>query len=848
MLALAFSLWFAAATPLFAGADHDFAAAAAIYARGHWELAAEEFASFVREHPQHAKASQACFYQGEALAQLGRYLAAAEAFQQFLEHDPVSPQARHAQLRLAEAHYFQGDWPAATAAFTALLTSADKTALTDNAEPPATAGDADPVNRALIAAYLGDLALKSGDPSTAIAHFSQAMRAGSEAKPDSHPLAPRFRFAYALALYRSDRWEEAAGVFGSLAKEDKLGAEASYWRGRALVSLGRHLGAAQCFAAAAEQHADHPLAPSLQLQAALAFRQADQLPAARAAWNRVIAGWPQSRWAQKAYEEQLHLAILASDAASAARLVDEVRAMWPAKPAAWPLIEAAWPLAEDQFASADFAAAADLYTRLAEAAPETAKRDTARLALAWCRFEQGQSADCIEGLKTLLADRPAPAVASEAWLLLGQAEEKRDDLPAALVAYERVAADYPNGKEAAIALVAVARVAEQSRALAKAAAALGTLIEHYQRYAEQEPRLPPRDALLYQAAWLAIELHDRPAALARFELLANEHADSRYALDAGYRVAEADFQAKRFAICEARLEKLSQRIAAAPEAKAASEPTSSTPAAATDPAVTNPTAAVPTPSLQPGNPEVYEKIGYLYALAAASQGRYDIAADRWAAWSAAFPQSSLAPAAEYWWAEAEEHLGQFAPAAARYERVAERPGVEPDLARRATIQQIQLLVRQKAYPEAQRAVETAQKRSPHLASAPELEYLAGRAAMGLADFAGARLHYRAAIEADGGAIKAKTELASQAQWLIGESYFHQQAYDSAAAEYRLVIERYPHPDWIAAAWLQIGKCQERQGRPAQAVDSYEQAVKHGAGSAYANEAAERLQVLEPAQP
>ena len=62
-----------------------------------------------------------------------------------------------------------------------------------------------------------------------------------------------------------------------------------------------------------------------------------------------------------------------------------------------------------------------------------------------------------------------------------------------------------------------------------------------------------------------------------------------------------------------------------------------------------------------------------------------------------------------------------------------------------------------------------------------------------------------------------------AQWMIGESFFHQEKYAEALAEYLRVDDRYPFPRWQAAALLQAGKCHERLAsgnRPSPSISDY----------------------------
>lgn len=85
-----------------------------------------------------------------------------------------------------------------------------------------------------------------------------------------------------------------------------------------------------------------------------------------------------------------------------------------------------------------------------------------------------------------------------------------------------------------------------------------------------------------------------------------------------------------------------------------------------------------------------------------------------------------------------------------------------------------------------------------------------------------------------------TELADNAQYGVGECFFAQAAFDSAAAEYTKVGERWPQGDRAPAALYKLALSQERLGRTSEARKSFEDLVKRFPASSEAGLARDRI--------
>ncbi|MBI5171180.1 MAG: tol-pal system protein YbgF [Candidatus Eisenbacteria bacterium] len=85
-----------------------------------------------------------------------------------------------------------------------------------------------------------------------------------------------------------------------------------------------------------------------------------------------------------------------------------------------------------------------------------------------------------------------------------------------------------------------------------------------------------------------------------------------------------------------------------------------------------------------------------------------------------------------------------------------------------------------------------------------------------------------------------SDLADNAQYGVGECFFAQAVFDSAAVEYGHVGTQWPKGDRAAAALYKLALCQERLGRTVESRKSFEELVKRFPGSSEAGLAKERL--------
>jgi TolA-binding protein len=159
------------------------------------------------------------------------------------------------------------------------------------------------------------------------------------------------------------------------------------------------------------------------------------------------------------------------------------------------------------------------------------------------------------------------------------------------------------------------------------------------------------------------------------------------------------------------------------------------------------------------------------------------------------------------------------------------------------LRQAQSLAQQNEWTDAFDIASKIEKDYPAFEQQYEVDYLLGRCLAMKAEFDAARQMYKKVIRSP---ISEKTETAAMAQWMIGESYFHQKNFKAAAKEYQQLEILYAYPTWQAASLLQAGKCRERLGEKDEAAKLYRRVVKVYHDTSFAKDAAHELARLEGA--
>ena len=112
------------------------------------------------------------------------------------------------------------------------------------------------------------------------------------------------------------------------------------------------------------------------------------------------------------------------------------------------------------------------------------------------------------------------------------------------------------------------------------------------------------------------------------------------------------------------------------------------------------------------------------------------------------------------------------------------------------LRRAQLAARRQQWTKCLNFVEELNQRHPDFELAYEADYLRGRALAGRGQMSAARESYQRVLNNPNAQ---QTETAAMAQWMIGETYFHQYDLPRAREVYLKVIEQHPKPEWQARA-------------------------------------------------
>jgi TolA-binding protein len=833
------------------------------------EEAEKHFRATLDEFPSGPLTDEARFGLARTHEQQGKHAAAADGFAALAARKDC-PIADVAQFRLGLVRYNQGDFAAAEKAFADLNASFKDTKLAAKSEywqalsikaqrryAEAAERMIDAVERdsqhalaANMRYHAGDALLASDNAKAAIEQFdivlkdfadspiaddallgkTQAMLNADPAAADAlaeawkqfpeSPLARVARRMQAQALLENREYDGAIDQLKALVSEkvpsdDAAKTEqltASYFLAIALHGAGKHDEALAEFAKL-ENTADDALKTAAQLGRVSTLVRMERYQQALPLLEQFLAAHSASPDTSSCLSELAFCHAGLGQFNDARRRYDEFCKHSPDQAA---LLATTHRLAEMAYRGEQRAWAAELFTVLAADGNPSEYVARGLSGQAWCQFTGDDLAGSAATFLKLVEQFPTDPLAAEGALVRGKALEKLDQYDPALLMYRTVIETFPESQEMPSALLAAAELHERLKQGSDAE-------RYYRQFLERCPQHAKVDFALYQLAWL---LRENDASMAEsekvrrvaesetlFERVRHQHKQSTLWPDAMFRLAEAARDRKDAKTVAAIVEELT----AAAEAKA-----------------DDGKATVETSTLA----HAY----YLQGRLAADLGDWAGAEKAMTLLAERCPKSDLVLASQFWVAEAAYRQGEYEQAATRFDALSTQSETASASWRgMIPLRRAQVYAQQKQWSEAIALASTIEKEHPGFAQQYEADYLIGRAHAAEGKFDDARTYYtRVTQSAQGG----KTETAAMAQWMIGESYFHQKDYATAVKEYLRVEILYAYPKWQAAALVQAGKAYESDGQWQEAVKLYTQVLRKYAQTEQATEASTRLRVVE----
>jgi len=474
----------------------------------------------------------------------------------------------------------------------------------------------------------------------------------------------------------------------------------------------------------------------------------------------------------------------------AKKLYAELTVQYPKHPLLPPTTE---HLSEAAYDANDAAWSAELSGRLLGSSGSAEYELKGKLGLGWSRFKAGKLTEAEAAFAQVLTANPPEAIAAEAALVRGQILDQLNQVEPALAMYDLVIDKYPKSKQHCDALLAAARLRDKLNQDQPSAALYERLVKDY-------PQFTKLDVVFYEWAWVLQKLGKADDAANLFIRLRKEYPQSPFWADATYRLAQRAYEAKDYDQAAALVGEVLGGKADA---------------------------------------RVREYAAFLRGQIAVGRNDWPKAREAFEAFIKDFPENQRRPVAGFWIAETFYRQSDYAAAATRFDRLAaELGGKREAWMAMIPLRRAQILVQKSQWNEAHEIAAKIEADFPGFEQQYEVDYVLGRCLANQADFEGARQTYNKVIRSVAGA---KTETAAMAQWMIGESFFHQKNYEAALREYLRLEILYAYPIWQAGALLQAGKCHELLGETKEAGELYRRILKTYPNTPFAEQAQGRLQ-------
>jgi TolA-binding protein len=802
-------------------------------------------------------ADRGWFQVGQVQAQAKRFDKAVEAFERVEKVAPQSPMVAEARLNRADALMKLGrrdeaepllralaaDAPqnlAAQAAFalgTARLEAGDAAGALEELDEASKRFEKTPMAAALVFRS-AEAALKLGKPDDARARFLKAAEAdpkdpwaddallraarlaldqhdAAEAArlaeafaskfPDS-PLRADARLIAARAALVSNQPKQAVSILNASLADDKPGpstAEAQrYYLYLAYRADGQSTKAAELLDALAKTPAG-PIVADAQFMLGQARIEAKQFAEAVPALEKYLNSKPDGDVADYALAHLVQARLELGDPDAASKTVDQLAEKFPRSKA---LAPSRVRVAESALAAKQFDRAAEQFALAADspgADPAVAAR--ARLGLGWARLDGGKPKEAAEAFAAFLAARGDDPLAPEAALARGRALEAAKQTDLALEAYAQASSKYPGTEPATLAALARSRLLVEAKRPADAAAAYEHFVKDHPDYKPKDEKAPGLDALLADWGWALVDA-DKPAeADAVFARLLKDFPESAHAADARFNLAESANQTKNL---DEVIKLLTPLVAEGTKA----------------------------------SPRLLQSALYRLGRTQAEKKDWSGASKTLDRLVTEFPDSTFRREARLLRAEVALEAGDASAADSTLGALIAEPADPNDpqgFALAVRRRRVQSLLSLKKWKQVLEAADSLKAESPTDPRIAEIDFARGRALQQMARFDDARAAYQAVIEARKGG-----ELVARAQFMIGETYFHQKDYHEAILQLLRVDIYYDAPPWQAAALLEAGKAHEQLAQWADAAESYKRLREKFPEDPNAAEAKTRLDAVQ----
>ncbi len=750
---------------------------------------AERFFNFIIEQPQNELADDALIMSARMWAAAGRWNLCRQRVEELQSQYPASSLINQSRYLMAKAWMAERDWAASWEILETLIDQSwpddqfahiglDAALVALRLDKP---GDAarliDRVRQAtgdaalleFAAALEIDLATRQAD----LNQLESLVDRFRETWPQSTWLARGIE-SLARELYSSGKYRQSADRYSQLVSlaetRQELQSNRDAWRylqGLSLIGCSEFADAAGQLQAIVEFDGDPQFEGATALALATSYSGAGDYAQAIGHYQRYLELSPEGEDVVRCYAD------MASAQVQCGQLDEALQTITHALPAGQndrSVLSACESIAEMALTEKRPETARDFFRLMAQSDdPDFARRGAT--GLIW----SGDQESIQTGQVDELLQQDDPSMVAEALLAQAQrlqASDQHDDARQLLEKIINLGPQSPLAVDAAIRLAISLHKTGGLENRERAESLLAGCLQ-------QHPDHPLSDLAWYELGWIQLDAKNPEPARAAFLTIVDKHSDSRYWADALYRTATISRQLDDD---PGAISCLTRLVESRPDEGLATY--------------------------------AHQTLGEI----AVDQCDWATAIRHFEKVQSGSTDESLRTPALYWMAECYYQNGQTA-IAERHFRSLRDSGVPNSRTASAVVLRLaQCAARRDDWVGVNKILIEARQSTPGLVEGYQFDYLQARVLMSQAKFAEARQLLESVL--NNPAAQA-TQTAAMSQWLIGESWFHQQDYASALRGYLLVDSLYDYPEWRALALLQAAKCQWRMDKPESADKTIE---------------------------